>query len=70
MSSKTEAKLCRSEIGRWMIGDSEIHSGEVIEVLLGDHWISTRIEYGDGDYYAVNPGIRLYLGMKARVPIV
>ena len=67
MDDYYEGKLKRAETKRWSIGDNyEITSGEVIEVKIQDHWITTRIEHNGKDYYAVTPGILLQIGLLAR----
>lgn len=72
-------KLRKNSIGRWEIVDSddrrvEITSGDVIEVLIGATWFTTRVESRsapvapfEAQYYAVYPGIQLYAGMPARI---
>lgn len=67
MSDRFDGLLEKNDIGRWCIGiDDQVTSGEVIEVDVAGHWITTRVEYGGNDYYAVAPGVQLYEGMKAR----
>ncbi len=69
---KLEGKLTINESGQWEIWDDRtlnyipLTSGSLCEVKIGGHWIATRIEYSDGVYYAVAPGIKLYRGMPAR----
>jgi uncharacterized protein DUF5348 len=60
------------ETRRWEIvnGDweFELHCGTVIELLIGAHWIKTRIEHSGGNYYSTEPGTQLQRGLEARVP--
>jgi hypothetical protein len=72
--------LRKNSTGRWEIVDDrddsralELTSGDVCEVLIGGHWIMTRVEFahakgGGGVYYPVERGVRLWQGLPARVP--
>jgi hypothetical protein len=63
-----EGLLQKTKIERWSVDDdSEITSGDVIEVCVDGHWIQTRIEHDGKEYYSVIPGIHLYEGMKVRI---
>lgn len=73
MNHEQEGFLWRNDIGRWEIkfpgGEChELTSGTVVEVLVGDQWVRTRIESSAGEYYSVVRGISLHLGMPARWP--
>lgn len=63
--------LRKNDNERWEIFDGdgrrwEITSGDVIEVLVGEIWIRTRVEHNGSDYYPVVAGISFYKGMPAR----
>lgn len=71
MEYKIQGKLIRASTKRWAIQDAEdqrweVCSGDVIELLIGNTWVRTRIEFGIGDYYAVVPGVKLQSGLEAR----
>lgn len=69
-------KLEKNDSGRWVIKSEfdleewrscELTSGSVFQVQIGGYWIRTRIESSNGEYYAVEPGIKLEVGLPARI---
>lgn len=65
-------KLRRNSIRRWEISDGddsiELSSGSRVELQIAGVWILTRIEHDGQDYYAINRGIALVEGLRARLP--
>jgi hypothetical protein len=50
---KISGKLRRTDLDTWEIVDGEgrvcvLSSGSACDVLLGGHWIATRLEFGPG----------------------
>lgn len=37
--------LKQNSFGRWEIGQHELTSGSVLEIQLGGHWVTGRVEY-------------------------
>ena len=37
--------LKQNSFKRWELGEHELTSGSVLEIQLGDHWITGRMEY-------------------------
>jgi hypothetical protein len=76
----TTGILRRNRNGRWAIDlpegaidgpdspDSvQLTSGDVVEVQIAGHWISTSVEHDGKDYYAATRGVRLCAGLPARI---
>lgn len=57
---------------RWrLVGENtELTSGDVVEVQIGKTWIQTRIEFSHSskDYHSAVRGIYFYNGQPARIP--
>ena len=45
-----------------MVGERELTSGAVVDLFIGGHWISGRIEFWKHDYY--------WFSSKDEIPVV
>lgn len=64
-------KLVMNSDGRWEIMFEDdysrtLTSGSFCELLIGDCWIGTTIEYGRDGYYSTTFGTILRAGLRAR----
>jgi hypothetical protein len=64
--------LRKNENDRWEFADYELTSGDVVEILIGPHWIKGRMEHSGREYVFLvaedAATLRLSVGMKARLP--
>lgn len=52
---------------RYEIDGQELHCGDVLQVLIGDSWVDTRIELNDAGWYLVGLGEYRLDGLLARI---
>ena len=50
---KTGQLIYDPSSGRYEIDGEELHCGNVLQVLIGDSWVDTRIEIANDDWYLV-----------------
>lgn len=66
-----EGVLAKNPKGRWEIVNSsnerlELTAGDWIQVIVAEKYsVTTRIEFNT-DYYAVTPGVKLYIGQEVK----
>lgn len=65
-------QLRRNDIGRWVVENYELTSGDSVELLIEGHWISGQIEFWNDDYhwFSQNNGVPVVLNsnLRARRP--
>ncbi|EOZ8645551.1 DUF5348 domain-containing protein [Acinetobacter baumannii] len=47
-------KAIKNAYGRIECNGTEFTSGDVVEVLIDDKWMETRIEHNGRDYYSIH----------------
>lgn len=52
---------------RYDIDGQELHCGDVLQVLIGDSWVDTRIELADDEWYLVGLDEYRLDGLLARL---
>lgn len=66
-------RLRRNDIGRWVVENYELTSGDSVELLIEGHWIKGQIEFWNDDYhwFSETDGVPVILnsGIKARHPL-
>ena len=50
---KTGRLIYDPSTGRYEIDDQELHCGDVLQVLIGNSWVNTRIELANDEWYLV-----------------
>ena len=53
--------------GRSEIDGEELHCGDVLQVLIGDSWVDTRIEIANDEWYLVGLNEYRLDGLLARL---
>ncbi len=65
-------KLKKNSIDRFELVDHEFTSGDVMELLIGGHWIKGHVEYWNASYHWFSraEGVPVFLrnGLTVRIP--
>ena len=64
---KTGQLIYDPSSGRYEIDGEELHCGDVLQVLIGDSWVDTRIEIANDAWYLVGLNEYRLDGLRARL---